>query len=180
MLQHWPNFAANAANGSAKPTWQPDGPEHKWKQTGIHLLLNKTCRIQTNEPEKPSVVLWFGRNIPHNPFTLSTQSVPLPSISTSPVKTHRGSSLVENAQLYQLIFLSKTNYPSWVVWLTERALTPSRCCYWCDLVLAPRSALLLTTLLAYFPSTFIQHHEHYFYRTNPPLASAFAVAVSSS
>lgn len=95
-----------------------------------------------------------------------TQSVPLPSISTSPVTTHRGSSLVENAQLYQLIFLSKTNYPSWVVWLTERALTPSRRCYWCDLVLAPRSAFLLSTLLAYFPSTFIQHHEHYLY--SPP------------
>lgn len=114
--------------------------------------------MQPTEPEKPLVVLWFGRTLtarpaqPLHPLLCQlSRSVPLPSISTSPVTTHRGSSLVENAQLYQLIFLSKTNYPSWAVWLTERALTPGRCCYWCDLVLAPRSAFLLSTLLAYFP-----------------------------
>lgn len=75
--------------------------------------------MQTTEPEKLLVVLWFGRTLTARPaqplhplFCQLSQSVPLPSISTSPVTTHRGSSLVENAQLYQLIFLSKTNYPS--------------------------------------------------------------------
>ena len=70
---------------------------------------------------------------------------------------HRGSSLAENAQLYQLIFLSKTNYPSCMVRLTEPALTPGRSGYWCDLVLAPRSAFLSSLLLSSFPSTLIQH-----------------------
>lgn len=49
---------------------------------------------------------------------------------------HGGSSLGENAQLYRLIFLSKTNYPSCTARLSESTSAPEHSSYWCDLLLA--------------------------------------------
>lgn len=49
---------------------------------------------------------------------------------------HGGSSLEENAQLYRLIFLSKTNYLSCTAWLSESTSSPEHSSYWCDLFLA--------------------------------------------
>lgn len=49
---------------------------------------------------------------------------------------HGGSSLGENARLYWLIFLSKTNYPSCTAWLSESISVPEHSTYWYDLLLA--------------------------------------------
>lgn len=166
----WQGFKGNTANGWWTSLWHTH--THKltgyWKQTVSHWLLYKASLIKINEPETflvastGSTSTIISCTVPHPP----SLHPPYPSLSRQLAPhqwQHRGSSLVENAQLYQLIFLSKTNYPSCMVRLTELALTPGCSGYWCDLVLAPRSAFPLLSFIVllslYAPSTHSTLHH---------------------